>query len=75
MARSRSRWWKGRTEEQALRFAAAVAAIKCTREGGRASFPFRAEVDDFLDQHINNRIDHQNGGTPMTEITSPPWAT
>jgi len=42
---------EGRTEEQALQFAAAVAAIKCTREGGRSSFPFRPEVIDFLDQH------------------------
>ena len=42
---------EGHGEEQAIRFAAAVAAIKCSREGGRASFPLRTEVDDFLGRH------------------------
>ncbi len=33
---------------QTIRFAAAAAAIKCTRFGGRLGAPTRAEVDDFL---------------------------
>jgi sulfofructose kinase len=34
--------------EPALRFAAAAAAIKCTRFGGRDGIPTRAEVEDLL---------------------------
>jgi sulfofructose kinase len=37
-----------RGELDALRFAAATAAIKCTRFGGGAGAPNRAEVDAFL---------------------------
>jgi sulfofructose kinase len=37
-----------RSELDALRFAAATAAIKCTRFGGGAGAPDRAEVDAFL---------------------------
>jgi sulfofructose kinase len=33
---------------QAMRFAAAAAAIKCSRPGGRSGAPTRAEVNDFL---------------------------
>jgi sulfofructose kinase len=33
---------------EAMRFASAAAAIKCTRPGGRAGAPSRAEVDAFL---------------------------
>jgi sulfofructose kinase len=33
---------------QAMRFASAVAALKCTQPGGRAGIPRRAEVDAFL---------------------------
>jgi len=33
---------------QALRFASAAAAIKCTRFGGLTGAPTRAEVEDFL---------------------------
>jgi sugar/nucleoside kinase (ribokinase family) len=33
---------------QALRFAAAAAAIKCSRFGGGMAAPTRAEVDRFL---------------------------
>ena len=32
----------------ALRWASAAAALKCTRFGGRAGIPSRAEVDEFL---------------------------
>ncbi len=39
---------EGRNFEQALRFSAAAAAIKCTRFGGVAGAPARAEVDAFL---------------------------
>ena len=34
-----------------MRFAAAAAAIKCTRFGGLMGAPSRAEVDDFLMRH------------------------
>jgi sulfofructose kinase len=39
---------EGATERAAMRFAAAAAAIKCTRFGGREGMPTRAEVDAFL---------------------------
>jgi len=35
----------------ALRFAAAAAALKCTRFGGMMGAPTRAEVDAFLKSH------------------------
>ena len=38
-------------EFEALRFASAVAAIKCSRFGGRAGVPNRGEVDAFLAAH------------------------
>jgi sugar/nucleoside kinase (ribokinase family) len=40
-----------RGEREALRFASAVAALKCTRFGGVAGTPTRAEVDGFLKEH------------------------
>jgi sulfofructose kinase len=39
---------EGRDFEQALRFSAAAAAIKCTRFGGVAGAPNRQEVEAFL---------------------------
>jgi sulfofructose kinase len=39
---------EGRNEVEALRFGAAVAGIKCTRLGGSAGAPKRAEVEAFL---------------------------
>jgi sulfofructose kinase len=39
------------SETQAVRYASAVAAIKCTRFGGRAGIPSRAEVEQFLKEH------------------------
>jgi sulfofructose kinase len=39
---------EGRGEIEALRFAAAAAAIKCTRFGGGAAAPSRAEVEALL---------------------------
>jgi sulfofructose kinase len=41
---------EGMSEREAVRFASAVAAIKCTRFGGRAGIPRRAEVDAFLEE-------------------------
>jgi sugar/nucleoside kinase (ribokinase family) len=39
---------EGQTLSEALRFASAAAAIKCTRFGGAAGAPRRAQVDTFL---------------------------
>ncbi len=39
---------EGRDVESALRFAAAAAAVKCTRFGGSAAAPLRAEVAALL---------------------------
>jgi sulfofructose kinase len=39
---------EGRDEHAAMRFAAAASALKCTRFGGIAGTPGRAEVDAFL---------------------------
>jgi sulfofructose kinase len=35
-------------EREAVRFASAASALKCTRFGGRSGIPSRAEVDAFL---------------------------
>jgi sulfofructose kinase len=42
---------EGQSEPEALRFGAAVAGIKCSRIGGSAGNPTRAEVDAFLAEH------------------------
>jgi sulfofructose kinase len=39
---------EGAAIPEAVRFASAVAALKCTRRGGRAGIPNREEVNDFL---------------------------
>ncbi len=39
---------EGRNEVEAMRFGAAVAGIKCTRIGGSAGAPSRAEVEAFM---------------------------
>jgi sugar/nucleoside kinase (ribokinase family) len=39
---------EGRNEPEALRFATATAAIKCTRFGGGSAAPTRAEVESLL---------------------------
>jgi len=41
---------ENRTLPEALRFASAAAAIKCTRFGGLTGAPKRAEVENFLKQ-------------------------
>lgn len=42
---------EGQSERAAVRFASAVAAIKCSRFGGRAGTPKREEVERFLAAH------------------------
>jgi sulfofructose kinase len=42
---------EGRNEVDAMRFGAAVAGIKCSRIGGSAGAPTRAEVEAFLAQN------------------------
>jgi sulfofructose kinase len=42
---------EGRSEHEAVRFASAVAALKCTRPGGRDGTPTRSEVEAFLTLH------------------------
>jgi sugar/nucleoside kinase (ribokinase family) len=42
---------EGRSEVEAMRFGAAVAGIKCSRVGGSAGAPTRAEVEAFLARH------------------------
>jgi sugar/nucleoside kinase (ribokinase family) len=39
---------EGKNVANAMRFAAAAAALKCTRFGGISAAPFRAETEDFL---------------------------
>ncbi len=39
---------EGQSEREAVRFASAAAAIKCTRFGARNGAPSRAEVNAFL---------------------------
>ena len=46
--------------KEASRFAAAAAALKCTRWGGRAGIPTRAELDAFLDAA---RLSRQGAGS------------
>jgi sulfofructose kinase len=41
---------EGRSPDEALRFGSAVAGIKCSRVGGSAGAPTRAEVEAFLAQ-------------------------
>jgi sulfofructose kinase len=42
---------EGKRVEEALRFGAAAAALKCTRFGGAAGAPRRHDVDTFLNSH------------------------
>lgn len=41
---------EGQSEAEATRFASAAAALKCTRPGGRAGTPGRAEVEALLQE-------------------------
>lgn len=42
---------EGRGEAEGLRFAAAVAGLKCTRMGGSVGLPTRSEVEAFIAAH------------------------
>ncbi|WP_407120648.1 sugar kinase [Bradyrhizobium sp. STM 3561] len=42
---------EGKGVREALRFAAAAAALKCTRHGGGLAAPQRLEVEEFLREH------------------------
>jgi len=42
---------EGHTATDAIRFASAVAALKCTEFGGRRGIPGRAQVETFLREH------------------------
>lgn len=42
---------EGRGEADGLRFAAAVAGLKCTRAGGSVGLPTRPEVEAFIAEH------------------------
>lgn len=42
---------EGQPTEQCIRFAAGAAALKCTRQGGRAGIPERTSLEDFLKQN------------------------
>ncbi len=42
---------EGRGEREAIRFAAAAAALKCTAFGGRSAIPTRDQVEHFLMDH------------------------
>lgn len=44
---------EGHREIEAMRFGAAVAAIKCSRLGGSGGLPTRAEVEAFLAERAN----------------------
>jgi sulfofructose kinase len=41
---------EGRNENEALRFASAAAALKCTRFGGIVGTPMRIEVEQLLNE-------------------------
>ena len=42
---------EGRDEAEGLRFAAAVAGLKCTRLGGSVGLPTRVEVEAFIAEY------------------------
>ena len=43
---------EGKDETEAIRFANAVAAIKCSRPGGRAGYPGRGDVTEFMKETV-----------------------
>ena len=49
----------------ALRFASAAAALKCTRHGGAFAAPQRAEVEQLLSQ---GEAAEQAGGEPYQDL-------
>ena len=56
---------EGRNEVDAMRFGAAVAGIKCTRIGGSAGAPTRAEVETFLEQNAPTLTARPSAATPQ----------
>jgi sulfofructose kinase len=56
---------EGASEVEAMRFGAAVAGIKCSRLGGSAGMPTRAEVEALLAQHAGYR---GAGGNPASAV-------
>lgn len=44
---------EGMSVAEAMRFSSAVAGLKCTRKGGRAGIPTRAETNAFLSRHVD----------------------
>jgi sulfofructose kinase len=56
---------EGRNEVDALRFGAAVAGIKCTRIGGSAGAPTRAEVEAFLARNAATSPARPGAATPQ----------
>ena len=49
------RFAEGVNEVEAIRFANAVAALKCTHPGGRAGSPSRSEVETFMKEAVTCR--------------------
>jgi len=66
----------GRNIEEAARFACAVAAIKCTRIGGRAGIPDMKTVEKFMQDgtidytEIDKRVEHYERGLEHAYIGS-----
>jgi sulfofructose kinase len=63
---------EGRSEAQALRFGAAAAGIKCSRIGGSAGAPTRAEVEAFLaarDGHADRSGESRTPAAPRLPLT------
>jgi sulfofructose kinase len=63
---------EGRSETQALRFGAAAAGIKCSRVGGSAGAPTRAEVEAFLaarDRHVVYSRESGNPAAPESPLS------
>ena len=57
------------TERPAMRFAAAAAALKCTRYGGILGAPTRAEVEAFLATSSNMLV---TAAAPQKRIENNP---
>ncbi len=56
---------QGRNEVDAMRFGAAVAGIKCTRIGGSAGAPTRAEVEAFLARYAPTLAARSGAAAPQ----------
>ncbi len=52
---------EGKNEAEALHFGAAVAGLKCTRIGGSAGSPKRAEVEALLEQIRSRPLNNEPG--------------